>query len=196
METASFTLPKTKDLEMLSVEKTNLQDCYILTPRVFKDDRGLFFESFNAKRFKEETGLDVDFVQDNQSISQKGALRGLHMQAGEHAQAKLVRVAHGSVLDVAVDCRPNSATFGQYIAVELSDVNNKQLFVPRGFAHGFHALTDNVIFQYKCDNYYSKESERGIIFNDPDINIDWQLEGKPLLSEKDAVLPRLKDLKL
>lgn len=176
------------------VTHTPLQGCLVITPRIFNDDRGHFFESFNQKTFCEATGLDINFVQDNQSFSTKGVLRGLHLQKGEHAQSKLVRVTQGEVLDVAVDLRKSSATYGQYVAELLSADNHKQLFIPRGFAHGFVVLSDEVIFQYKCDNYYNKASEGGLHFADPDINIDWHLPAAELLvSEKDEILPFLKD---
>ena len=153
-------------------------------------------ESFNENTFQNGTGQKVHFVQDNQSFSSRGVLRGLHYQTGEHAQAKLVRVLQGEVLDVAVDIRPESETFGQHVAVLLSAENQKQLFVPRGFAHGFIVLSETATFFYKCDNFYNKESEGGIIFNDASINIDWQLsENELLISEKDLVLPLLKDAK-
>jgi dTDP-4-dehydrorhamnose 3,5-epimerase len=146
-------------------------------------------ESFNEKTFQNGVGQVVHFVQDNQSFSTKGVLRGLHYQTGEHAQAKLVRVLQGEVLDVAVDIRPNSKTFGQHVAVELTAENETQLFVPRGFAHGFVVLSDSAIFFYKCDNYYHKLSEAGIIYNDPQLAINWQLPSEDLLlSKKDLLL--------
>ena len=149
-------------------------------------------ESFNEVRFEKETGQRVHFVQDNQSYSTKGVLRGLHYQTGEYAQAKLVRVLDGEVLDIAVDIRPDSATYGQYEAIVLSGENKKQFFVPRGFAHGFLVLSDTATFFYKCDNFYNKESEGGIIYNDSSLNIDWQLPSEDLIiSEKDKVLPTL-----
>ncbi len=179
----------------MKVTETDLKGCFIIEPTVFGDSRGSFFESFNQHRFNELTGLDVSFVQDNQSVSQRGVLRGLHFQVGMHAQAKLVRVIKGRVLDVAVDIRKGSSTFGQVFSIELSGENNKQLFIPRGFAHGFSVLENDTIFAYKCDNYYNKESESGIIFNDIDLNIDWKLtKNEVLLSEKDKTLNRLKDL--
>lgn len=172
---------------------TILEGCVIIEPTVFDDPRGYFFESFNKKKFKEGTGIEVEFVQDNESYSSKGVLRGLHFQKGEYAQAKLVRVTEGLVLDVAVDIRPGSDTFGKHISVELSAENKRQLFVPRGFAHGFIVLSDKARFLYKCDNMYHKEAEGGIIFNDPYLNIDWQLEESLLIvSEKDIVLPTFK----
>ena len=153
-------------------------------------------ESFNENTFQNGIGQQVHFVQDNQSFSSRGVLRGLHYQTGEHAQAKLVRVLQGEVLDVAVDIRPESATFGQHVAVLLSAENQKQLFVPRGFAHGFVVLSETATFFYKCDNFYNKESEGGIIYNDDSMKIDWQLpENELLISEKDLVLPLLKEAK-
>ena len=170
----------------MKVTETFLKGCFILEPKVFGDKRGNFFEIFNQKEFEKETGLKINFVQDNQSFSQKGVLRGLHMQKGIHAQTKLVRVVKGKVLDVVVDLRKNSSTFGKHFSIELSGENNKQLFVPRGFLHGFIALKDNTIFSYKCDNYYHLEAEDGVIFNDKDLNIDWMLgESEIQLSGKD-----------
>ena len=181
----------------MTVLETNLQGCFVIEPKVFEDERGFFFESFNEKQFNKLTQTNTRFVQDNESFSTKGVLRGLHYQTGIYAQAKLVRVVKGKVLDIAVDIRKNSPTFGQYIALELTEKNKKQLFVPRGFAHGFVVLSDTAIFSYKCDNYYNKESEGGIIYNDPTLNIDWQLPEEFLLvSEKDVVLPKLVDAKL
>jgi dTDP-4-dehydrorhamnose 3,5-epimerase len=158
--------------------------------------RGYFFESFNRKTFLEKTGMAIDFVQDNQSRSQKGVLRGLHFQLGEFAQAKLVRVIEGKVLDVVVDLRNGSSTFGQHLAIELSGESHTQLFVPRGFAHGFVVLSEEAVFFYKCDNYYNKAAEGGIIFNDPQLGIDWVLPPEQLLlSEKDTSLPTLEDIR-
>lgn len=171
---------------------TELSGCFIIKPTVFTDARGYFFESFNRKRFMDLIGCDPDFVQDNQVLSAFGTLRGLHFQQGEHAQAKLVRVLQGRVLDVAVDIRPGSPTFGKHVAVELSGDNNLQLFVPRGFAHGYSVLEDQTVFAYKCDNYYNKGAEGGIFFADPKLNIDWKLPAADiLLSEKDQSLPGL-----
>ncbi len=179
----------------MKIEKTPLVDCYIIHDTVHGDQRGYFFESFNRKTFFSETGLDIDFVQDNQSKSQKGVLRGLHFQEGEHAQAKLVRVLQGKVLDVVVDLRKTSASYGQTFAMELTEDNHQQLFVPRGFAHGFIVLSETAVFFYKCDNYYNKASERGIIFNDADLAIDWQLPDTNLiLSEKDQFLPTFQEV--
>lgn len=176
----------------MEIIQTGVNDCFILKPRVFSDHRGYFFESYNHKQFVEQTGLDINFVQDNQAKSEYGTLRGLHFQRGEYAQAKLVRVFHGRVLDVAVDMREDSATYLQHVAVELSADNNLQLFVPRGFAHGYSVLEEGTVFCYKCDNYYHKEAEGGIYFGDEKLNIDWKLpQSSIILSEKDKALPRL-----
>ena len=174
----------------MKATETQLKGCFILEPQLFGDSRGYFFESFNERTFQELTQTDTHFVQDNQSFSTKGVLRGLHAQAADFAQAKLVRVLSGAVLDVAVDARPASPTFGQHVAVTLSAENNVQLFVPRGFLHGFVVLSDTATFFYKCDNFYHKEAEYGVHFSDKDLNIDWQLPHEELLiSEKDALLP-------
>lgn len=179
----------------MKVTETKLKGCFVIEPRVFNDDRGYFFESYNKEKFEELTGSKVDFVQDNESFSTKGVLRGLHFQKGEHAQSKLVRVTHGEVLDVAVDIRPDSKTFLQVVTERLSAENKKQLFVPRGFAHGFIVLSDTVVFNYKCDNFYNKASEGGIIYNDETLKINWILDSKEfLVSEKDLVLPTVKEL--
>jgi dTDP-4-dehydrorhamnose 3,5-epimerase len=178
----------------MKIEATPLKDCYIIHDTVFEDSRGYFFESFNQKTFNNLTGLNVNFVQDNQSKSTKGVLRGLHYQTGEFAQAKLVRVLQGKVLDVAVDLRQSSPTFCKYFAIELTAENRKQFFVPRGFAHGFVVLSNEAVFFYKCDNYYNKPSEGGLIYNDATLNINWQLpETDLLLSDKDKVLPNLQN---
>lgn len=170
-------------------------DCYVLKPRVLKDDRGYFYESFNVKSFKELTGLALDFVQDNQSFSKYGVIRGLHAQLGEHAQAKLVRVLDGNVLDVIVDGRPDSSTFGKSYAIELSAQNKLQLFVPRGFYHGFSVLSKEATFFYKCDNYYHSASESGVNYADPELAIDWKIDLKDqILTEKDRELPFLNQL--
>lgn len=175
---------------------TKLQGCYIIEPKIILDERGYFMESFNEKTFQNGVGQAVHFVQDNQSFSTKGVLRGLHYQTGEYAQAKLVRVLQGEVLDVAVDIRPDSLTFGQYEAVILSGENQRQFFVPSGFAHGFLVLSETAIFLYKCDNFYNKESEGGIIYNDENININWQFSLEDLIiSEKDKVQPTLENAK-
>jgi dTDP-4-dehydrorhamnose 3,5-epimerase len=171
---------------------TPLVGCFILEPNVIVDGRGYFMESFNEQTFQKGTGQAVHFVQDNQSFSTQGVLRGLHYQAGEHAQAKLVRVLSGTVLDVAVDIRPDSPTFGQHVAVELSAENQRQFFVPRGFAHGFLVLSETATFFYKCDNFYNKASEGGIAYNDPALAIDWQMNTESLcISDKDQVQPLL-----
>ena len=175
---------------------TKLEGCFIIEPKIIIDERGYFMESFNENTFQKGVNQAVHFVQDNQSYSSKGVLRGLHYQTGEHAQAKLVRVLHGEVLDVAVDIRPNSPTNGQFEAVILSGQNQKQFFVPRGFAHGFLVLSDTAIFFYKCDNFYNKESEGGIIFNDTTINVNWNFPVEELIiSEKDKVQPTLENAK-
>ena len=176
------------------VEKV-LTDAIVLRPRVFKDDRGYFYESFNDKVFESLSGNKVNFIQDNQSYSAKGTLRGLHFQKGEAAQAKLVRVTKGSAYDVAVDLRPHSPTFKQWYGITLSAENHLQFFIPRGFAHAFVALEDNTIFQYKVDNYYSSVNDGGVIWNDEELAITWpklQLE----LSEKDRNLSKLNQLNL
>jgi dTDP-4-dehydrorhamnose 3,5-epimerase len=179
----------------MQIETTPLQECYIIHDTVLKDSRGYFFESFNQKQFTALTGIEVNFVQDNQSSSTKGVLRGLHFQTGEFAQAKLVRVLQGSVLDVAVDLRKNSSTFGQHFSLELSETSETQLYIPRGFAHGFIVLSNLAIFFYKCDNYYNRQAESGIMYNDPSFGIDWRLpEEEIILSEKDKNNPILKDI--
>jgi dTDP-4-dehydrorhamnose 3,5-epimerase len=169
--------------------ETGIKDLKIFEPQVWGDDRGYFFESFNSNTFK-EAGIEANFVQDNQARSTYGVLRGLHYQVGEHAQAKLVRVFEGTVLDVVVDLRPDSDTYGQHLGVELSATNKRQLFVPRGFAHGYVVLSPTAEFFYKCDNFYHKESEGGLIYNDPTLNIDWKIDlTDAKLSEKDLLLP-------
>ena len=176
--------------------ETKLKGCFILEPKIIKDERGYFMESFNERAFNEGIGQKVTFVQDNQSFSTKGVLRGLHYQCGEHAQAKLVRVLHGEVLDVAVDLRPESETFGQYEAVLLSAENQNQFFVPRGFAHGFLVLSETATFFYKCDNFYNKESEGGLIYNDQTVNINWNFPlNELIISDKDQILPNLENTK-
>lgn len=170
----------------MKVTETKLQGCYILEPTKYGDSRGYFFESFNEKTFNELTGTNTHFVQDNQSFSSKGVLRGLHAQGGDYAQAKLVRVIQGCVIDVAVDVRPDSPTFGEHIVVELSDENNLQLFIPRGFLHGFVVLSESATFFYKCDNFYNKDSECGVHPLDKDLAVDWQIaEEEMILSDKD-----------
>ena len=179
----------------MEIVKKVLTDAFVLKPRVFKDDRGYFYESFNEKAFESLTGIQANFIQDNQSFSSMGTLRGLHFQKGDAAQAKLVRVTKGSAYDVAVDLRPDSPTFKQWHGVELSEENHLQFFIPRGFAHAFVALEDNTIFQYKVDNYYSSANDGGVIWNDEELAVNWpelQLE----LSEKDRNLPKLNQLNL
>ncbi len=178
----------------MEVIKTDLEGVLILEPRIFTDGRGYFFECYNQREFLAKTGLDVTFVQDNESFSSYGVLRGLHFQKGEYAQAKLVRVIEGKVLDVAVDIRKGSPTFGKWTAVELSGENHRQFFIPRGFAHGFSVLSPTARFQYKCDNFYAPGQEGAIAWNDPDLAIDWKLPASDvLLSEKDSRHPLLKD---
>jgi len=179
----------------MRIEATPLKDCYIIHDTVIEDSRGYFFESFNQQKFTALTNIDRPFVQDNQSSSVRGVLRGLHFQRGEYAQAKLVRVLGGAVLDVAVDIRKGSPTFGQHFAMELSDKSKTQLYIPRGFAHGFLVLSEIAVFFYKCDNVYNKQSEGGIMYNDPSLGIDWKIDTADLiLSEKDKVNPLLKDI--
>lgn len=179
----------------MEVIKTAIDGVFIIEPRIFGDARGYFFESFNAKEFAEKTGVHTTFVQDNESMSHYGVLRGLHFQCPPYAQSKLVRVVKGKVLDVAVDIRQGSSTYGQYVAVELSEDNHRQLFLSHGFAHGFAVLSEQVIFQYKCDNFYAPQSEGAIAWNDPDLAIDWQLpQDKVQLSEKDTHHPFLRDI--
>ncbi|MGB1043394.1 MAG: dTDP-4-dehydrorhamnose 3,5-epimerase, partial [Tenacibaculum sp.] len=180
---------------IMIVKETNLKGCFVIEPKIFGDERGYFFESFNKEKFKDLTGIKIEFVQDNEAFSNRGVLRGLHFQKGEFAQAKLVRVVKGKVLDVVVDVRPNSKTFGQSFSIILSEENKKQLFVPRGFAHGYAVLEDNTVFVYKCDNYYYPQAEGGIIYNDSSLKIDWMLsEEEVSLSEKDKILGRFKNL--
>ena len=179
----------------MTVKETELKDCFILEPEVFLDKRGCFIESYNKRVFYELTGQKIDFVQDNESFSKRGVLRGLHFQKGEYAQAKLVRVITGRILDVVVDLREDSSSFGKCFSTELSEENKKQLFIPRGFAHGFVVLSNTVLFSYKCDNFYNRESESGIVYNDKVLNIDWKLpENEFIVSNKDLVLPTFNDL--
>lgn len=176
----------------MKVTETKLKGCFIIEPAVFKDSRGYFFETFNQPKFEALIGQPGHFVQDNQSASTYGVIRGLHFQKGDHAQAKLVRVIEGRVLDVAVDIREGSETYGQWASVELTAENNLQFYVPRGFAHGFSVLSETAVFAYKCDNTYNKESEGGIAYNDPSLGIDWGIpEESRSLSEKDLALPNL-----
>ena len=179
----------------MRAELSPLADCYIIHDNRLGDDRGYFFESFNRNTFREQTGRDVNFVQDNQSSSQRGVIRGLHFQRGEHAQAKLVRVLKGRVLDVAVDIRRGSPTYGKSFAIELTEDNGLQLFIPRGFAHGFEVLSEQAVFFYKCDNYYHKAADGGIFYLDPSLDIQWQtVESERILSAKDQQLPLLQEI--
>jgi len=179
----------------MEIEQTGLKDCIIIKPRVFDDPRGYFFESFNKQTFEDKTGLSGEFVQDNQSYSSYGVIRGLHAQTGAFAQAKLVRVTKGEVLDVAVDARPGSPTYGQHVAVRLSAENKLQLYIPRGFVHGFSVLSETAEFLYKCDNFFNKASETGVIYNDADLNIDWMIpQDQQSVSEKDLLLKTFSEL--
>lgn len=180
----------------MRVIQTEIPDLIVIEPQVFEDARGYFFESYNQKRF-EENGINNIFVQDNQSRSAYGVIRGLHYQLAPYAQSKLVRVLHGKILDVAVDIRQGSPTFGKSFAIELSAENKKQFLVPRGFAHGFSVLSPQAVVFYKCDNFYQREAERGINFNDPQIAIDWQIAATDaLVSSKDKVLPMLQEAEM
>ena len=178
----------------MNVIKTAIEGVFILEPRLFEDARGYFFESFNQREFEEKVGKTV-FVQDNESKSTYGVVRGLHIQKPPYTQSKLVRVVKGAVLDVAVDVRKGSPTFGQHVAVELTGENHRQFFIPRGFLHGFSVLSEEVVFQYKCDNFYAPASEGAVAWDDPDLGIDWRIPAdKVILSEKDKHHPRLKDV--
>ena len=179
----------------MEIIKTDIDGVFIIEPKVFGDSRGYFFESFNAREFALKTGLNVNFVQDNESMSHYGVLRGLHFQNPPYAQSKLVRVVQGKVVDVAVDIRRGSPTYGKYVMAELTGENHRQFFVPRGFAHGFAVLSDVAVFQYKCDNFYAPASEGAIAWNDPDIAIPWPVPASDVeLSEKDKKHPFLKDI--
>ena len=179
---------------MINVIKTNIQGVLIIEPKVFGDARGYFLESFNAKEFAEKTGLNINFVQDNESMSSYGVMRGLHFQRPPYTQSKLVRCVKGAVLDVAVDIRKGSTTYGKHVAVELTEDNHRQFFVPRGFAHGFAVLSDTAVFQYKCDEFYHPEADGGISILDNSLEINWKIPtDKALLSEKDTKHPLLKD---
>ena len=180
----------------MKITTTAIEGVVILEPKVFGDERGYFFESFSQREFEEKV-CKTTFVQDNESSSRYGVLRGLHFQKPPHAQAKLVRVVKGKVLDIAVDIRKGSPTFGHHVSIELSGENKRQLFIPRGFAHGFAVLSDEVVFQYKCDRYYVPHSEGGILWNDPALGIDWKLSAEDvILSEKDKKNVLLNELKL
>ena len=179
----------------MTISRNNISDSFIISPQVYEDERGIFFESFNQREFEDELGYAVNFVQDNHSVSNKGVLRGLHFQTGKHAQAKLVRVVRGEVIDIILDIRKDSPSFGEHFKVRLSEQNNKMLFIPKGVAHGFLALEEKTIFLYKCDAYYNKEAESGIIYNDPQWNIDWEFPSdKIVLSRKDSELPAYNEL--
>lgn len=181
----------------MEVIKTAIEGVLIIEPKVFGDHRGYFFESFNSREFEEKTGTKVQFVQDNESKSCYGVVRGLHFQKGDKAQAKLVRVISGKVLDVAVDIRPDSPTFGQYVSAELTAENHRQFFIPKGFAHGFAVLSPDAVFQYKCDEFYCPEAEGAIAWDDPDLGIEWGIPAADvILSEKDKKHPRLKEVVL
>ena len=178
----------------MNVLKTAIEGVFILEPRLFKDARGYFFESFNQREFDEKVGRTV-FVQDNESKSSSGVVRGLHIQKPPYTQSKLVRVVKGAVLDVAVDVRKGSPTFGQHVSVELTEDNHRQFFIPKGFLHGFSVLSEEVVFQYKCDDFYAPASEGAVAWDDPDLGIDWRIPAdKVILSEKDKHHPRLKDV--
>jgi len=173
----------------MNVVETPLKGCFVIEPTVFEDERGYFMESFNKSKFEEAIGRKIQFVQDNEARSTYGVIRGLHFQKGQFAQAKLVRVIEGKVLDVALDLRKDSPTFGQYFSIELSGGNKKQLFVPSGFAHGYSVLSAQALFAYKCDNIYNKESESGIAYNDSELNIDWKIDAvSEIVSSKDKNL--------
>ena len=181
----------------MKAEKTNLKDCWIVEPDVFEDERGYFYEGFNAQKFKKSTGFDFHVKQINQSRSSKGVLRGLHFQTGDKSQAKLISCIEGEVLDVAVDLRKDSSTFCEYSIVRLSAHNKKHLYIPKGMAHGFLVLTDYAKLMYQTDEFYSKEHDTGIIYNDPDINISWGIPDEEItLSDKDKNLPFLKETTL
>ena len=179
---------------MIEVKKTDIEGVLIIEPKVFGDARGYFLESFNAKEFSEKTGLNINFVQDNESMSSYGVMRGLHFQNPPYTQSKLVRCVKGAVLDVAVDIRKGSPTYGQHVAVELTEDNHRQFFVPRGFAHGFAVLSETAVFQYKCDNFYAPQADGGISILDESLGIDWKIPtDKALLSDKDTKHALLKD---
>jgi dTDP-4-dehydrorhamnose 3,5-epimerase len=181
----------------MNIVKTRIKDLLILEPRIFADNRGYFFESYNKKKMEDFIGKEYNFVQDNESKSSYGVIRGLHYQLTPYSQAKLVRVLKGKVYDIAVDLRKNSATFGEWVGVELSGENKKQFLIPKDFAHGFSVLSETAILAYKCDEYYHPEAEAGIIYNDLSIGIDWKIPEKDAkLSEKDELLPELKKAKI
>lgn len=178
----------------MKIKETPLKDCYIIEPTVFEDDRGYFYEKFNEQKFEKLTGMNGHFVQDNISKSSYGVLRGVHLQKGEHAQAKLVSCLEGKVWDVAVDLRKDSPTFGKWFGIELTPENKLQLYVPRGFGHGFSVLSETAVFAYKCDNFYCKDAEGSVIYNDEVLKIDWKLPQEAIqLSDKDQNLPTFKE---
>ena len=181
----------------MTISKNNIAGSFIINPDIYEDERGTFFESFNQKEFEKILEYPIQFVQDNHSISNKGVLRGLHFQRGKHAQSKLVRVVRGEVIDVIVDIRKDSPTFGEQFKLRLSDKNKKILFIPKGVAHGFLALEEETVFVYKCDEYYNKAAESGIMYNDPQWNIDWEFPADQIiLSKKDSLLPAFNELGL
>lgn len=181
-------------VDVMTILPTSIEGVFVIEPVVYGDSRGYFFESFNARAFAEATGLDVRFVQDNESRSSYGVIRGLHFQRPPYAQSKLVRVVRGSVLDVVVDLRHDSPTFAQHVSVELTAENHRQVFIPKGFAHGFSVLSDEVVFQYKCDEYYAPQSEGALAWNDPILGIDWKIPADHVaLSPKDSCHPTMKD---
>ena len=177
----------------MKISKTFIKDLLVVEPQLFKDDRGFFYESYNKKKLNKN--IKIVFVQDNESKSNRGVIRGLHFQKPPHAQTKLVRCVSGEILDIAVDLRKNSKTYGKSFSIELSSENNKQLFVPKGFAHGFQVLSETAIVNYKVDEYYNPDSDSGLIWNDKDLSIDWNLDIKPILSDKDLKLDLFKNLK-
>ncbi len=179
------------------ITETRLKGCFIIEPKVFKDERGIFFESYRKNDFERATGQNIEFVQHNQSISKRGVLRGLHLQTGEFEQSKLITVVKGEVLDVVVDFRKDSETFGQHFKLKLSGNNRKSIFIPKGMAHGFLTLSQDAVFTYKCDDYYHPASESGILYSDDTLNIDWEYpEDALILSQKDKKLPTFKELYL
>ena len=181
----------------MKIKELDIKGVYLIEPTLFEDARGYFFESYNQQVFEKETGLSINFVQDNQSQSQYGVVRGLHYQKSEWGQAKLVRTLEGTILDVIVDLRVGSASFGKHLSVELSADNKKQLFVPRGFAHGFSVLSQTAVVHYKADNYYNKVSESGVHYADPELAINWGLKKENMIvSDKDIILPKLSDIKV
>ena len=178
----------------MKIEKTIIDGLLVIEPKIFSDSRGFFYEAYNEK-LMHDLGIEYKFVQDNQSYSKYGVIRGLHYQLNPKAQTKLVRVLKGAILDVAVDIRKNSPTYGQHFSIELSAENNKQLLIPAGFAHGFSVLSEEAVVMYKCDEYYHKESEAGIIYNDTELNIDWKINAdKAIISDKDILLPSFKNV--